>query len=101
MPHLIWVDVVSSISKNTTSRMLGTYRKLLLHKPVDPTDSGEAVLLEKTMGCDSTTVSLDLPILLIQDACASGDRGAIGVESQSSGCRMSRFQRSTGTRKTY
>lgn len=56
MPHLIWVDVVSSISKHTASLMLGTYRKVLLHGPIDPEDPGEVVLLEKTMGCDSTTV---------------------------------------------
>jgi hypothetical protein len=83
MPHLIWVDVVSSISKNTTSRMLGTYRKLLLHKPVDPEDPGEVVLLEKTMGCDSTTVRLNLGSLLSIDTCPGRHRGFIGVESKS------------------
>jgi hypothetical protein len=57
MPHLIWVDVVSSVSKNTGSRLLPTYRKLLLHKPINPDLPGDEVLLEKTMGCDSTTVS--------------------------------------------
>lgn len=57
MPHLIWVDVVSSVSKNTGTRLLGTYRKLLLHRPITQEDPTDQVLLEKTMGCDSTTVS--------------------------------------------
>ena len=83
MPHLIWVDVVSSISKNTTSRMLGIYRKLLLHKPVDPEDPGEVVLLEKTMGCDSTTVRSNLGSLLSTDACSGRNSGIVGMEGES------------------
>lgn len=57
MLHLIWVDVVSSISKNSGSKLLDHYRKLLLHRPIDPDNTDNQVLLEKTMGCDSTTVS--------------------------------------------
>lgn len=56
MPHLMWVDVVSSICKNTGSRLLDSYRKLLLHRPISTDSPSDEVLLEKTMGCDSTTV---------------------------------------------
>lgn len=69
MPHLIWVDVVSSISKNTGSKLLNHYRKLLLHRPIEQENPDNEVLLERTMGCDSTTVSR---------SCRH-DRGAVGV----------------------
>jgi hypothetical protein len=81
--------------------MLGTYRKLLLHKPVDPEDPGEVVLLEKTMGCDSTTVRLNLGSLLSIDTCPSRDCGFIGVEGESDRSWMFGLARFVGESSAY
>lgn len=55
---MIWTDVIASVSQNRASRLLPTYRRILTHFPADTPETAESmILMDKVMGCDSTTVS--------------------------------------------
>ncbi|WVO16490.1 hypothetical protein L204_104167 [Cryptococcus depauperatus] len=59
--HMLWTDIIASVSIGVTSRLLPTYRKILLHLPTDRvvargTGATVFVLMDKVMGCDSTTL---------------------------------------------
>lgn len=55
--HMIWTDVIASVSQNKASRLLPTYRRILIHFPADTPETAESmILMDKVMGCDSTTL---------------------------------------------
>ena len=62
---MLWTDVIASVSQNKASRLLPTYRRILIHFPADTPETAESmILMDKVMGCDSTTVS---PSLVLSD----------------------------------
>ncbi|WWC59322.1 uncharacterized protein I303_101874 [Kwoniella dejecticola CBS 10117] len=64
--HMIWIDILASVTQNKASPLLPVYRKLLDHLPynsnADPmgtkTTNGTKplLLMDRLMGCDSTTL---------------------------------------------
>ncbi|WVQ83360.1 hypothetical protein IAT38_005499 [Cryptococcus sp. DSM 104549] len=55
--HMIWTDIISSVSQNKASRLLPTYRKLLKRLPSESSlDNKPVVQMDKVMGSDSTTL---------------------------------------------
>ncbi|KAK8847335.1 hypothetical protein IAR55_005192 [Kwoniella newhampshirensis] len=57
LQHMMWIDIIASVSLNKTSRLLPAYRKLLEHLPFGiGTSSRPVILMDKVMGCDSTTM---------------------------------------------
>ncbi|WVQ87096.1 hypothetical protein IAS59_000817 [Cryptococcus gattii] len=55
--HMIWTDVFASVSQNKASRLLSVYRRILTHSPADTPETAESmILMDKVMGCDSTTL---------------------------------------------
>ncbi|ODN85250.1 hypothetical protein L198_07573 [Cryptococcus wingfieldii CBS 7118] len=55
--HMIWADVIASVSYNKSSRLLPTYRRILLHMPAESFAPGSPmILMDQVMGCDSTTL---------------------------------------------
>ncbi|ODN82288.1 hypothetical protein L202_02568 [Cryptococcus amylolentus CBS 6039] len=55
--HMIWADVIASVSYNKSSRLLSTYRRILLHMPAESFAPGSPmILMDQVMGCDSTTL---------------------------------------------
>lgn len=56
--HMIWIDVIASVSNGKGSRLLPTYRRILKHLPTDSNMGMNRPFLQmdKIMGCDSTTV---------------------------------------------
>ncbi|OWZ33025.1 hypothetical protein C356_05516 [Cryptococcus neoformans c45] len=56
--HMIWIDVIASVSNGKGSRLLPTYRRILKHLPTDSNMGMNRPFLQmdKIMGCDSTTL---------------------------------------------
>ncbi|WVQ76103.1 hypothetical protein IAR50_005743 [Cryptococcus sp. DSM 104548] len=66
--HMIWADVIASVSYNKSSRLLPTYRRILLHMPAESFAPGSPmILMDQVMGCDSTTLLVYTEIVALAD----------------------------------
>nr|XP_019008552.1 uncharacterized protein I206_06229 [Kwoniella pini CBS 10737]OCF47333.1 hypothetical protein I206_06229 [Kwoniella pini CBS 10737] len=66
--HMIWIDILASVTYNKASTLLPVYRKILNHMPLpfnsdanltvkNASSSGKPlVLMDRLMGCDNTTL---------------------------------------------
>ncbi|WVQ83381.1 hypothetical protein IAT38_005522 [Cryptococcus sp. DSM 104549] len=54
--HMIWTDIIASVSQNKASRLLPSYRRILTHLPAEQGNPPPLLLMDKVMGCDSTTL---------------------------------------------
>ncbi|OCF37396.1 hypothetical protein I316_00517 [Kwoniella heveanensis BCC8398] len=56
--HMIWTDIIASVTQNKASQLLATYRRILDHLPAEPGSPAETnmLLMDRVMGCDSTTL---------------------------------------------
>ncbi|WVQ97982.1 hypothetical protein IAU59_005102 [Kwoniella sp. CBS 9459] len=56
--HMIWTDILASVTQNKASQLLATYRRILDHLPAEPGSPAETnmLLMDRVMGCDSTTL---------------------------------------------
>ncbi|WWC87000.1 uncharacterized protein L201_001882 [Kwoniella dendrophila CBS 6074] len=53
--HMVWTDIIASVTRNQASTLLPMYRKILDHSPSSQPNK-PVLLMDKTMGCDSTTL---------------------------------------------